>query len=411
MGVLTAFAAARRAFVGHFQAKQAPTVTLAGGGIARLMGDRFRDFAEEGYQRNVVVYRAVNLIAEGAAAISFKLFERDSLVVDGHPLLGLLARPAPLLSGVELFTALYAYRLIDGNAFLLRTGPNVGPPRELYVLRPDRIQIRTGTLEVPRAYEYVVDGRAVDVFPVDARSGQSPLRAAAVKVDQHNASARHNLALLQNDATPRGAFIYSPRDDAGRVTTLDEAQLREIKASLNQEFGGPSRSGRISVLDGDFQWQQIGMNPADMDYAALNDSSARDVALAFGVPPQLVGIPGAMTFANFEQARLALWQEAIMPAMRRTLVDLNEWLAPLFGEDLRLDYDWDSIPSLADQRRTEARTLAPLVQAGILTRNEARRRLGLEPIAHGDIATVRPGEAPLAAMTGGPGRTETTAET
>ncbi len=127
MGVLTAFAAARRAFVGHFQAKQAPTVTLAGGGIARLMGDRFRDFAEEGYQRNVVVYRAVNLIAEGAAAISFKLFERDSLVVDGHPLLGLLARPAPLLSGVELFTALYAYRLIDGNAFLLRTGPNVGP--------------------------------------------------------------------------------------------------------------------------------------------------------------------------------------------------------------------------------------------------------------------------------------------
>ena len=115
----------------------------------------------------------------------------------------------------------------------------------------------------------------------------------------------------------------------------------------------------------------------------MNDSAARDVALAFGVPPQLVGIPGAMTFANFKQARLALWQEAILPAMRRTLVDLNEWLAPLFGPELRLDYAWDVIPALADQRRMEARTLAPLVQAGILTRNEARRCLGLDPVAGG----------------------------
>ena len=142
MGVLTAFAAARRAFVGHFQAKQAPSVTLAGGGIARLMGDRFRDFAEEGYQSNVVVYRSVNLIAEGAAAIPFKLFDGADVVSDGHPLLELLARPAPLLSGVELFTALYAYRLIDGNAFLLRTGPSVGPPRELYALRPEAFASR-----------------------------------------------------------------------------------------------------------------------------------------------------------------------------------------------------------------------------------------------------------------------------
>ncbi len=145
------------------------------------------------------------------------------------------------------------------------------------------------------------------------------------------------------------------------------------------------------------------MNPSDMDYSALNDTAARDVALAFGVPPQLVGIPGAMTFANFEQARLALWQEAIMPRMRRTVVDLNEWLVPRFGEELRLDYDWDKITAIADQRRMEAQSLVPLVGNGIITRNEARKRLGLEPIEGGDVATVRLGEASLAEMARRPG--------
>ncbi|MCZ6720649.1 MAG: phage portal protein, partial [Proteobacteria bacterium] len=261
MKLFTALGAARRAFSGTLAAKQAPMVTLAGGGVARLMGDRFKDFAEEGYQLNPIVYRCVNLIAEGAAAIPFKLFRGEEEQAGEHPLLRLLARPTPIRSGVELFTALYGYRLIDGNAFLLRAGPVMGPPRELYVLRPDRIKIQAGTVEIPRAYEYVVDGRTVAVYSVDPQSGQSevkhlrlwnplddhkgqsPLRAAALRIDQHNASGKHNLALLQNDATPRGAFIYSPKDDAGAVASLDEAQLRSIKADLNREFGGPTRSG------------------------------------------------------------------------------------------------------------------------------------------------------------------------
>ena len=83
----------------------------------------------------------------------------------------------------------------------------------------------------------------------------------------------------------------------------------------------------------------------------MKNMSARDIAMCFGVPSQLVGIPDAQTYSNVQEARLALYEETIIPIARRIESDLNEYLAPLYNERVRIEYDIDSIPAMAERRR------------------------------------------------------------
>lgn len=390
-----------RAFVGqNVQTKQAPIVVMSGiGGKARK--DKYEDYAREGYKENAVVYRCVNEIANGAAAVKFNAYY-DKEKVENHPILRLLSRPNPRKAGVEYFQALYAYILLSGNSYGVRVGPNNQPPRELYLLRPDRVRIVQGNTEIPKAYEYIINGQVRQTYPVEQDGsseikhfllwnplddfyGLSPLNAAALDVDQHNLSAQHNVGLLMNGARPSGALIFKPKDETGMTIQLTESQRQQLVSDMENRFTGTKNVARPLLLEGDFDWKEMGLSPKDMDFLELKNMAARDIALCFGVPGQLVGVPDSQTYANVAEARLALYEETIIPMLRRVESDLNEWLTPLYNEQsLRIEYDIDSIPAIAERRRRVYENVIGGVNAGIISRNEARERLGLPQVEGAD---------------------------
>ena len=114
-----------------------------------------------------------------------------------------------------------------------------------------------------------------------------------------------------------------------------------------------------------------------------------------GVPSQLVGVPDAQTYANVSEARLALYEETIIPYLRKIESDLNEWLVPMFGEDLHFCYDIDQIPALSERRKKTYENVTSAVREGIITRNEARERLGLSPMSGGDELYISANLFPL----------------
>ena len=123
--------------------------------------------------------------------------------------------------------------------------------------------------------------------------------------------------------------------------------------------------------------------------------SAKDIALVYGVPSQIIGIPDSQTYSNFAEAKLALYNETIIPLLDRVQSDLNEWLSPQFGEDLELRYNIDSIPAMAEQRKRVFESVTQGVQNGILTRNEAREQMGYEPLEGADSLLVPANLMPL----------------
>lgn len=123
----------------------------------------------------------------------------------------------------------------------------------------------------------------------------------------------------------------------------------------------------------------ISMNAKDMDFLKAKDSSARDIGLVFGVPSQLLQIPGDSTFANYEQATLSFWCDTILPLYALFLEGFNRWLTPLFGDDLFLWYDEESIPALEPRRKEK---FARIQAAEWMTIDEKRRAGGQDDFPH-----------------------------
>lgn len=362
---------------------------------------KYQDLAKEGYLKNAIVYRCVNEISKGASAVPFIIKAGDQ-IVEQHPLIDLLNRPNPLQSYSEFFNSLFGYVLLSGNSYILKVGSDIGKPKELHLLRPDRINIKGGGNPIPEKYEYIINGKVHQTFlvdqengfselkhvklwnPLDDYYGLSPMSAAAVEVDQFNMSSKHNVNLLQNGARPSGAVIFKPQDESGFAVNLSESQRQQLLTDLNNRFSGAGNAGRPMLLEGDFDWKEMGLSPKDMDFLNLKHMSATDIALCFGVPSQLVGVPDSQTYSNVAEARLALYEETIIPHLRKLASDLNEWLVPMFDERLSLEFDIDAIPALSERRRKIYENVTSAVREGIMTRNEARSIIGLEPLKGAD---------------------------
>ena len=407
----------------RLEKKEAPLVMYQSGNQVLEKNYDYRKIAKEGYQENAIVFRCVNEIAHGASAVELCVYQGD-MKLDSHPLISLLQRPNPQFAGNEYFQALYSFLLLSGNSYAVYSLVN-SQPRELHLLRPDRVKIIPGKTQIPSAFEYVIDGRVVNRYDVDSETGMSdvkhfkmwnplddyyglsPIQAASFDIDQHNMAAKHNLSLLMNGARPSGAVIFKPKDESGMSLQLSDSQRQQLMSDLNMRFSGSQNAGRPMLLEGDFDWKEMGLSPKDMDFLELKNMSARDIALCFGVPSQLVGVPDSQTYNNVSEARLALYEDTIIPLIRRVESDMNEWLAPRFGDDISIRYDIDSIPAMAERRKKTYENVVQAVREGIISRNEARERLGYEPINGGDDVYISANLFPLGAPSVAPAEGET----
>ena len=361
------------------------------GGIARWTPRDYAALAREGYLSNAIVHRCVRLIAENAAACRYLVYD-GAREHDGHPLQQLLAHPNARQDGATFLETLVAHLLLAGNGYVEAVTLD-GVVRELYALRPDRIKLIPGADGWAEAYEYSVGGRSVRFdqhasplppilhltlfHPLDDHYGLAPLEAAAMAVDTHNAAARWNKALLDNAARPSGALVYVGPEG----TVLSEPQFERLKRELTDTYQGAANAGRPLLLEGGLDWKAMAWTPKDMDFLEAKHAAAREIALAFGVPPMLLGIPGDNTFANYQEANRSFWRQTVLPLAGRVGNALAQWLAPLHGDGLRLEIDTDRIEALSGDRAALWQRVA---DAEFLTVNEKREAVGYGPLPDGD---------------------------
>lgn len=371
--------------------RTARLLAFESGGRARWTPKDYAALAREGYMSNAIVHRAVRLIAENAAASSFLVFE-GAREHEAHPLAQLLTRPNPRQDGGGFFEMLYAHLLLAGNAYVEAVTLD-DQVRELYALRPDRMKLVPGSDGWAESYEYAVGGRSVRFdqlasnvppilhltffHPLDDHYGLAPIDAAATALDTHNASSKWNKALLDNAARPSGALVYAGPDGA----VLSDPQFDRLKRELEGNYQGAVNAGRPLLLEGGLDWKPMSLTPKDMDFLEAKHTAAREIALAFGVPPMLLGIPGDNTFANFQEANRVFFRQTVLPLATRTGNALAQWLAPQFGEAIRVVIDTDRVDALASDRTALWDRVSA---ADFLTLNEKRDAVGYAPVEGGD---------------------------
>jgi HK97 family phage portal protein len=117
----------------------------------------------------------------------------------------------------------------------------------------------------------------------------------------------------------------------------------------------------------------MGLSPKDMDFIEAKNGAARDIALAFGVPPMLIGIPGDNTYANYQEANRAFYRLTVLPLISRTAASFSAWLSEAYGERLRLEPDLDRIAGLSAEREA---LWARVGAAAFLSDEEKREAVG-----------------------------------
>ncbi len=248
--------------------------------------------SKEGYMQNVIVYRCVSVIARALSSVPLLLYQHERYQqnallnveheLDHHPLLDVLHKPGQKLAGANLIENVITHVLLSGNGFIEAVVNGEGVPVGLNLHRPDRVKVQAdgywvmkdsfeGSVQnaLPHMLRFVSSDPITKeslmlhlklFHPLDDMYGLSPLSAAAKAIDQHNAVAGHNLALLENGGRPSGALLYKNADHG---MGLSEGQRQNLRTDLKNAIEGQSNAGRVMILEGDFTWQEMGLSPKD----------------------------------------------------------------------------------------------------------------------------------------------------
>lgn len=147
---------------------------------------------------------------------------------------------------------------------------------------------------------------------------------------------------------------------------------------MESHHQGARNAGRPMLLEGGLDWKPMGFSPSDMEFQKTKEAAAREIAIAFGVPPMLMGIPGDATYANYQEANRAFYRLTVLPLVQRVTASISHWLSGFSGEVVELRPDLDQIPALAVERDQQ---WARVGAADFLTAAEKRVLLGLPRLA------------------------------
>lgn len=363
-------------------------------------------FAKEGYGLNPTVFSCINKIATNAAKIK-PLVKVNGERAEGHPLELLLAQPNIDEGGVEFRIASYSWVQITGNCFTEKVALSGTIPTELWNWQPYKMSIAHSPKNprMPSMYSWnknQPNTQHWDVDPVTGASnmlhwrtfnpdpqssffGQAPMKAAASSGDQLNASNLWRFTTLKNDCSPSGILSTDQ--------SIDGQERKEYQKDLNRKSGA-GKNSKFMLLGGGLKWQQLGMSAKDADWLGGSKFNKQEICEVFGVPTQLLGIEGSQTYANYEEARLAFYVETVLPMVDLWFSELNRWLAPLYGENVEVFYDEESISAL-DILRTKSTEMK--MNSGVLTTNEKRELIGYEKVddAEADQILVNTSQMPL----------------
>lgn len=364
--------------------------------------------AIEFYEMVAPVFTGVDKISKNFANIKPHLFDRQADKFDdkkGKDVLALLNKPNADKTQNEFMRALASYFLITGNQYTVATGDKNRPPLELEIIPSQDVTV-TGTNKDYYASQFVVERSGVTFqreelnkrFRYFSRDnskeiwhirtfnsglntelflGSSPLRGIFYEIRQHLKASIHNLSLLSRGARPSG--IIFAQDE------MMSTQRDHVANEVREKWGGEQNAGTIGFMSGSkFDFKELSQKLKDMDFRKLKNDVAVAIYNALDIPLPIIS-PEHMTMDNYSEARLALYDEAILPLADKLYEELSIFLFPRFKLDIEryiLKYNPTEITALETRAQTN---ITKLRESNVLTIDEIRALYNYEAIDGGDV--------------------------
>ncbi len=360
----------------------------------------FVAFATEGYRDNPTVRACIMAKQKAAIECPIILVNEKGEAVENHPILSLLNKPNPMQSWEKFLTQMIGSHDIAGEGDVLKIG--IGQSVELWPLRPDWLEITTFSMGLPVSCSYTPSDTYeestvkqyqfselmiwAEYNPLFRWRGLSPLYSAAYSIDTLNEYAKSNKAMLENGMTPSGVLWTD--------SEVSDTSFNRLQEQFNGKYAGAKNSGKPMILDGGLKWQGMSFTPREMEFVSGKRLSQLDVCQVLRVPPQIIGIEGSQTFANYEQARAAFYEDEVIPMVNGLLSELLGFLRKDFKlpPTYKLIVDTDGITALEPRRAERNKVIDGLTSLKV---DEKRAAMGYQSTEGGDVILVDSNKIPL----------------
>jgi HK97 family phage portal protein len=357
------------------------------------------------------VYRNNDAIAKEVSKVEFEIYtvglSNGEIVyneVESHPLLDLLDKPNAETTKNDFIYTLQSHRKLTGNAFILKVRNNQ-QVASLRILPPDKITLilqapTVNDATVIQAYQYkdTIDGQPIDIKynpkdiihfkipnPDNPFMGLGTVEALAETIDLDNLTEETSKKFFLNGAITN--FVLST--DA-KVT---DEQLKRLQAEMRSSYTGVNNAYKAMILGGGLKPVDISYTNKDMEFLGQLEWYRDKIMVGFGNTKASLGIIDDVNRASHEGSITEWQRNTIKPDMESIVNTLNEYLVPEFSQTLILGF-CDPVPEDDADDIAAVKDLYPI---GVMTLDEARDMLDLDPMEDGSGGEVYQKPTPVVA--------------
>ncbi len=354
-----------------------------------------KEFAHEAMNSDSLVYACLRELSTAASEPSYRVMlptnEQPVEAPITNPIVQILQRPNEHQDFYQFIDELVINLYVSGNAYIYKVRNGASKVVGMTLLRSDRVKIKINPRDGRLNYEYEIDSVRYALNPDDVSQlkfpsmtsdvyGLSPLQPIASIINLDLAQIQYAKFFFQNSGTPSGLLKVKRR-----LQTPEDAE--RIRSRWRSSFGGGNMH-KLAVLDEDATYERLGESLSNMAFPELRDTTESRICMALGIPPILIGSVVGLdraTYSNYREARQSFFYETMIPLANRIVRFLNHCLSYEFPNAGYIEADFTDVQALSEDMNALTERTTKQWDAGLISLNEAREALGLDPLDGGEI--------------------------
>jgi len=357
------------------------------GGTEPAWGDQ--ESLNKVYEKITWVYRCVSVIAWNIARVKLQVVrgvEGKEVDITGRPEFRILQKPNRFQTRHDFMVESISRLMMQGEMFWELEFNGSKLIQMFADWRSEEVEVVGDQENLIKEYKRSVNGKQLvfkpeEVFyvkffnPFSVLRGMSPLRAARSAVTLDLNAVMSNTKFFRDGMKMSGVFTTEQR--------LTDNEAKRLTHVLKDYFGGVEKAWEPGVLWGGMKFQPLNtMTLRDAEFTEMRTMNREEIATAFGVPLEVLGI-GKATFENVKFARRMFWTETLIPLLDKLTALLNEFFLPIVTplKDVRVKYDLSNIEALKEDRTRKRQDYEAGFKVAAVTPNDIRTQVfGLAPI-------------------------------
>jgi HK97 family phage portal protein len=337
------------------------------------------------HNRLSAVYAATNQISNAIGVMPFNVYETDNEGFKNinfkHYLNDILEQPSSTLTRFNYLKLIGTSIMLNGNAYskIVRKDNKV---IEIQFIHPNDVEILFDKKTKNKQFKIKSENRIYSnkdflhfyYYTNDGVIGVSVINYAINSLKLASDAENHSSKFFKSGASLNGVLNASG--------TLTAEQKQQINMAWNAAFNNPDSSG-VAVLPQNLEFQPISINPADSQLLESRQYSVIEIARFFNISPIKLFDLTKNSYATLEQTQLSFLSDTVLPYITLIELELNN---KIFNEVEKRIYKikFDESVLLTTDMQSTVEYYSKMVEKGLMTINEARRKLNLNDRTEGD---------------------------